>query len=124
MTNCLFSSHQSPSEKVSTLKGKHLLPKGSKFIPIRVDPFSEDRQHQFDKLKSLLPTETASILLRHAFCFYFMFYSPFKNISLISSRSFIKLERKLKNPGKNPLTICKKNFAFPHVTRVRLEPQR
>ena len=30
-----------PSEKGSTLKGKNLLPKGSKFFPFRVDPFSE-----------------------------------------------------------------------------------
>ena len=68
-----FPAHQSPSEKVSTLKGKHLLPKGSKFIPIWVDPFSEDRQHQFDRLKSLLPTETASILPR----FLFWILQPF-----------------------------------------------
>ena len=29
-----------PSEKRSTLKGKNLLPGGSKFFPFRVDPFS------------------------------------------------------------------------------------
>ena len=51
-------------------------------------------------------------------------YGPFKNISLISSRSFIKGERKPKNPGKDNLTIRKQNLAFPHVTRTRLEPLR
>ena len=57
------------------------------------------------------------------------FYGPFKNISLISSRSFIKGEQKPENPGKNHMTIRKQNLAFPHVThihvtRARLEPQR
>ena len=33
---------------------------------------------------------------------WFGFYSPFKNISLISSRSFIKGGRKLENPGEKP----------------------
>ena len=36
-----------------------------------------------------------------SFSFLFGFYGPFKNISLISSRSFIKGGRKLENPGKN-----------------------
>ena len=44
------------------------------------------------------------------------FYGPFKNISLISSRSFIKGGRKQENPGKNPgknhLTI-RKQLGFP-----------
>ena len=56
--------------------------------------------------------------------FWHGFYGPFKNISLISSRSFIKGGRKPENPGKNHLTICKQNLAFPHVTQTRLEPQR
>ena len=30
-----------PFEKVSTLKGKILFPKGADFFPFRVDPFSE-----------------------------------------------------------------------------------
>ena len=51
-------------------------------------------------------------------------YDPFKNISLISSRSFIKGERKPTNPGKNHQTIRKQNLAFPHVTRTRLEQLR
>ena len=55
--------------------------------------------------------------------FLFGFYGPFKNISLTSSRSFIKSGRKLENPGKNHLTIHKQNLAFPHVTRARLELQ-
>ena len=34
--------------------------------------------------------------------FFFEFYGPSKNISLISSRSFIKGGRKPENPGKKP----------------------
>ena len=44
---------------------------------------------------------------------FFLFYGPFKNISLISSWSFIKGGRK---PEKNHLTIRKQNLAFPHVS--------
>ena len=71
-------------------------------------------------------------VLNDVFFFFFVFfffgggggvYGPFKNISLISSRSFIKGGRKPENPGKNNLTIRKQNLAFPHVTRARLEPQ-
>ena len=58
------------------------------------------------------------------FFFLFGFYGPFKNISLISSRSFIEGGRKPENPEKNHLTIRKQNLAFPHMTRARLEPQR
>ena len=39
------------------------------------------------------------------FFFLFGFYGPFKNISLISSLSFIKGGQKLENPGKNHLTL-------------------
>ena len=56
--------------------------------------------------------------------FWFGFYGPFKNISLISSRSFIEGGRKPENAEKNHLTIRKQNLAFPHMTRARLEPQR
>ena len=58
------------------------------------------------------------------FFFWFGFYSPFQNISLISSRSFIKGGRKPENPEKNHLTIRKQNLAFPHVTWAKLERQR
>ena len=58
------------------------------------------------------------------FFFWFGFYGPFKNISLISSRSFIEGGRKPEYPEKNHLTIRKQNLAFPHMTRARLEPQR
>ena len=58
------------------------------------------------------------------FFFFFFFYGPFKNISLISSRSFIKGGRKPENLGKKHLTTLKQNLAFPHVIRARLEPQR
>ena len=50
-------------------------------------------------------------------------YGPFKNISLILNRSYIKGGRKPENPGKNHQTIHKQNLAFSHVTRARLEPQ-
>ena len=63
-------------------------------------------------------------LLFFFFFFWFGFYGPFKNISLISSRSFIEGGRKPENPQKNNLTIRKQNLAFPHMTRARLEPQR
>ena len=55
--------------------------------------------------------------------FWFWLYGPLKNISLISSRLFIKGGWKPKNPGKNDLTIRKQNLTFPHVTWARLEPQ-
>ena len=58
------------------------------------------------------------------FFFWFGFYGPFKNISLISSWSFIEGGRKPENPEKNHLSIRKQNLAFPHMTRARLEPQR
>ena len=56
--------------------------------------------------------------------YLFGFYGPFKNISLISSRSFIEGGRKPEYPEKNHLTIRKQNLAFPHMTRAGLEPQR
>ena len=65
-----------------------------------------------------------NILISNFFFFWFGFYGPFKNISLISSRSFIEGGRKPENPEKNHLTIRKQNLAFPHMTRARLEPQR
>ena len=43
VTSGCFSCSQVPSKKSSTLKGKNLLPRGSKFSPFRVDPFSEGR---------------------------------------------------------------------------------
>ena len=73
---------------------------------------------------------TLALLLFNFYCihvfffFWFGFYGPFKNISLISSRSFIEGGRKPENPEKNHLTIRKQNLAFPHMTRARLEPQR
>ena len=38
VTNCLLSCTQTPSGKGSSLKGKNLLPLGSKFFPFRADP--------------------------------------------------------------------------------------
>ena len=40
--------------------------------------------------------------------FLFGFYSLFKNVLFISSRSFIKDGRNLENPGKKHLTIRKR----------------
>ena len=56
-----------------------------------------------------------AILILHAFFFLLLFWfcGPFKNISLISSRSFIKGGRKPEDPGKNDLTLRKQNLAFP-----------
>ena len=51
------------------------------------------------------------------FFFLFGFYSPFKEISLTSSRSFIKGGQNPENPGKNHLTIRKQNLAFPRDLR-------
>ena len=58
------------------------------------------------------------------FFFWFGFYGPFKNISLISSQSFIEGGRKPENPEKKHLTIRKQNLAFQHMTLARLEPQQ
>ena len=53
------------------------------------------------------------------FFFWFGFYGPFKNISLISSWSFIEGGRKPENPEKNHLTIRKQNLAF-HPSQARV----
>ena len=47
-----FSAHHIHSENGSTLKGKNLLPKGSKFLSFRVGPFSEWRQNHLTELPS------------------------------------------------------------------------
>ena len=60
--------------------------------------------------------------VEYIFFILFGFYGPFKNISLISSRSFIEGGGKPEYPEKNHLTIRKQNLAFPHMTRARLEP--
>ena len=57
----------------------------------------------------------------YLFILLFRFYGPFKNISLLSSRSFIKGGRKPENPEKNYLTIRKQNLTFPHMTRAICE---
>ena len=57
------------------------------------------------------------------FFFWFGFYGPFKNISLISSQLFIKGGQKLEKTGEpreNHLTIHTQTLAFPHVTRTWL----
>ena len=67
------------------------------------------------------------------FFFWSGFYGPFKNISLISSRSFIKSERKPEfikserkpeNPGKKSTWPSVSRTGFLHVTRARLESQQ
>ena len=50
LTSCLLSFHQVSSEKGSTLKGKNLVPPGSKFFPFRIDPFSEGNKNDFDRV--------------------------------------------------------------------------
>ena len=91
-----------------------------------------NKRNQLVNIRSIHWAEKISNLLRILseiqtelfFFFWFGFYGPFKNISLISSRSFIEGGRKPENPEKNHLTIRKQNLAFPHMTRARLEPQR
>ena len=73
--------------------------------------------------KDNITRKTPNSIIYFFIYFLFRFYGPFKNISFISSRSFIKGGRNPENPGKNHLTICKQNAAFPHVTQARLEPQ-
>ena len=54
-------------EKGSTLKGKNLLPFGSKFFHFRVDPFLEGIQNNFDRVASpesvSIPLEIFSTIL-------------------------------------------------------------
>ena len=55
------------SEKVSTLKGKMCIPKGSKFLPLRVDHFSKGKQNNFDRAAS--PKSVSFSLIRvYALC--------------------------------------------------------
>ena len=49
-----------PSEIGSTLKSKEFAPIGSKFFPFRVNPFSEGRLNNFDRIVS---AESVSIPL-------------------------------------------------------------
>ena len=70
------------------------------------------------QLKLLWRWGTSLFPLLWFFFFWFGFYGPFKNISLISSRLFIEGGRKPENPEKNHLTIRKQNLAFPHMTRA------
>ena len=49
MTSFCFPAHYSPYEKGSTLKGKNLLMRN--FI-LKIDPFSEGRQNNFDRVAS------------------------------------------------------------------------
>ena len=77
------------------------------------------------ELSSLFMTHRHNVIFFFFFFFFwFGFYGPFKNISFISSWSFIEGGRKPENPEKNHLTIRKQNLAFPHMTQARLEPQR
>ena len=58
------------------------------------------------------------------YCIFFVWVlGPFKNISLIPSRSFIKGRRKPENPGKTTWPSVSRTW-LSHVTRVKLEPQR
>ena len=53
VTYCLLSCTPNPSKKGSTLKGKHLLPSGSKCFPFRVDPFLGGIKKHFDSVTAL-----------------------------------------------------------------------
>ena len=54
----------------------------------------------------------------------FGFYGPSRIFHLYQADRSSKVGENLENPGKNHLTIRKQNLAFPHVTWVRLKPQR
>ena len=86
--------------------------------------FSLNPMLVYQHLCSKLKRKDSLFFFFFFFFFGFGFYSPFKDISLISSQSFIEGGRKLENPGKNHLTICQQNLAFPHVTQARLELQQ
>ena len=50
---CLITCTQAPSEKGVYSKRKEFAPKGSKFFPFRVDPFSERRENNFEIVVTL-----------------------------------------------------------------------
>ena len=50
MFSVCFPLQQTPSEKMSTLKGKNLLPFRAFFFPFRIDPFSRRKQSNSDSL--------------------------------------------------------------------------
>ena len=57
----------------------------------------------------IVPNKLSVIIF---FFFFILGLLPFKNISLLSSRSFIKGGQKLENLWKNHLTLRKQNLAF------------
>ena len=59
-----FPAHKVPTEKRSTLKGKNLLPIGSKFFPFRVDTFFKREANTFDRVVS---PESVSVLLNFSY---------------------------------------------------------
>ena len=63
MTSSLFPVNQVPSEKGSILKGKNLLPVGSKFFPFRKDTFTEGSQQPFERV---ITPKSVSISLKHS----------------------------------------------------------
>ena len=70
MTSCLlFWAPEGTSEKGSTLKGKKFVPMGSKFFPLRVDPFSEGNKNNFDRVGSSVCVLVQE-LLPIEFCLY------------------------------------------------------
>ena len=63
---------------------------------------------------NIYPNDDDSLFYIHFnICFYLGFTALSSNISLNSSRSFIKGGRKPENLGKNHLTARKQNLAFP-----------
>ena len=72
-------AHLVRSMKVSTLTENNL---GSKFSPLKVQPFSEGRQNKFDSVAS---PESVSIPLRlFALCESFLSHSYFIQTSVVS----------------------------------------
>ena len=60
MTSCLLSCEPNPSEKGSALKRKEFDPTGSKFFPLRIDPFTEGSQNKFERVAT---PESVSVCL-------------------------------------------------------------
>ena len=62
MTSCFLFCTPRPFQKGVYSRRKEFAPMGSKFFPSRIDPFSEGRQNNFDKVAS---PESISLTLKY-----------------------------------------------------------
>ena len=72
MTFCLLSCTPSPFWKGDYSKRKEFAPRRSKFFPFRIDPFSEGRQNNFDRVTS---PENDSVPLNSGYVSCGMYYN-------------------------------------------------